>query len=88
MGADSSVVGSTGSNVNLTAFEADAADPVLLVNRLSNLVTGGRMTAANKQLIVNAVAAWTSAQSSTWRTERVRTAAYLVLASPTYQVLN
>jgi uncharacterized protein (DUF1800 family) len=88
MGADSSVAGATGTSVNLTALEADAGDPVLLVDRLSNLATGGRMTASNRQLIVTAVAAWTPSQSANWRTERVRTAAYLVLASPTYQVLN
>ena len=88
MDAEPSVPGALGTHVNLTAFEADATDAAVLVNRLSNLLTGGRLTAAAKQTIATAVAAWTPAQSSTWRTERVRTAAYLVLASPAYQVLN
>ena len=88
MSADTSIPGATGTQVNLSAFEADAADATLLVNRLANLATGGRMTSSAKSNIVTAVNAWTSAQSSSWRTERVRTAAYLVFASPAYQVLN
>lgn len=88
MGADTSIPGALGTTVNLASFEADAADANLLVTRLANLATGGRLTAASRAQIVTAVNAWTSAQSSSWRTERVKTAAYLIFASPAYQVLN
>ncbi len=88
MDANPTVPGALGTHVNLAGFEADATDPAVLVSRLSNLLTGGRLTAAARQTIASAVATWTPAQSSSWRTERVRTAAYLVLASPAYQVLN
>lgn len=88
MSADTSITGAIGTHANLSAFEADAADAARLVTRLSNLLTGGRMTASARQTVTTAVAAWTSAQSASWRTERVRTAAYLILASPTYQVIN
>ena len=88
MGPDTSVPGATGTQVNLTAFEADAATPSVLVERLANLATGGRMTSATKAAIVTAVTAWDASQSANWRTERVKAAAYLVFASPTYQVMN
>ena len=88
--ADASVPGARGTRVDVTAFEADAADPAQLVERLVALATGGRMTASSKALIVNAVNAWprSTDPGSDWRTQRVRTAAYLVFASPAYQTLN
>ncbi len=88
MGADSSIPGALGTRVSLTAFEADADNPTVLVDRLANLATGGRMTSASKQAIVNAVSVWTPQQSASWRNERVKAAAYLVFASPAYQVMN
>jgi len=88
MNPDTSIPGATGTRVTLTGFEADADNPALLVDRLANVATGGRMTSASKQAIVTAVSAWTAQQSANWRTERVRTAAYLVFASPAYQVMN
>jgi uncharacterized protein (DUF1800 family) len=88
MTVDTSIPGALGTRVSLTAFEADADNPTVLVDRLANLATGGRMTSASKQAIVAAVAAWTPQQSASWRAERVKTAAYLVFASPAYQVMN
>lgn len=88
IGIDSSVPNATGTKINLAAFEADATNPAVLVDRLSNLATAGRLSPTARQAVINAVAAWTAAESNTWRTERVRTAAYLVFAAPTYQVLN
>jgi uncharacterized protein (DUF1800 family) len=86
--ADTTIPAATGTQVVLTDFEADATDPVVLVNRMANLATGGRMTSATRSRIVTAVSAWTSAQSASWRTERVRTAAYLIFGSPAWQTLN
>ncbi|MDT7834333.1 DUF1800 domain-containing protein [Aquabacterium sp. OR-4] len=86
---ESSVPGALGTGVNLAAFRADAADATLLVERLVALATGGRLSAAAKARIVEAVNAWPTTDAGIdWRTERVRTAAYLVYASPAYQVLN
>ena len=82
------VVGGTGTQVDLAPFLADAADPARLVDRFINLATGGRMSATSRQAIVTAVSAWTPTSSAAWQLERVRTAAYLVLVSPAYQVLN
>lgn len=86
---ESSVPGALGTSVNLAAFRTDAAQPTVPVDRLAALATGGRLSAAAKARIVTAVNAWPSTDNSIdWRTERVRTAAYLVYASPAYQVLN
>ena len=89
MDPDTSVPGATGSSVDLTAFKADAGDAAKLVGRLQALATGGRASAATRAQILAAVNAWpTDDPSLDWRTERVRTAAYLVFAAPAYQVLN
>jgi uncharacterized protein (DUF1800 family) len=88
MGPDPSVPGAIGTGVITAGFEADAANATLLVDRLSNLATGGRLTAANKQSIVTAVSALTANETADWRRDRVRTAAYLIFASPSFQVLN
>ena len=47
---------------------------------------GGRITPAARQTMINAVAAWTASNSSSYLKERVKTAAYLVFASPQYQI--
>ena len=84
-----SVPGALGTRVDLSRFSADAGDAVKLVDRLVALATGGRMGAASKARIVAAVNAWPVSNDSTdWRSERVRTAAYLVFAAPAYQVLQ
>jgi hypothetical protein len=88
MWVNDSVPGATGTSVDLSAFDADAGDATRLVDRLVAVATGGRMTAASKAAIVTAVNAWTPDQSEQWRRERVKTAAYLVFASPAYQVLQ
>ena len=89
MDPDTSVPGATGSSVDLTTFKTDAGDAAKLVDRLQALATGGRASAATRAQILAAVNAWpTDDPSLDWRTERVRTAAYLVFAAPAYQVLN
>ncbi len=88
MDPGSSVPNAISTRVDLSSFEADAGDPAKLVDRLVNVATGGRMTAASKAAIVTAVNAWTPNESDQWKTERVKSAAYLVFASPAYQVLQ
>jgi hypothetical protein len=85
---DPSIPGAVGTSVDLSAFEADAEQPLVLLERLAALATGGRLTGESKGLILPAITAWDASNSNTWRTDRVRTAAYLVFASPEYQVLN
>jgi hypothetical protein len=85
---DPSIFGAVGTSVDLSAFEADADRPLVLLERLAALATGGRLTGESKGLILTAITAWDASNSDNWRRDRVRSAAYLVFASPEYQVLN
>ena len=82
IGADSSVAGSTGTQVNLSAFSSLAASPVALVDKLDSLMTHKTMTATEKAAVVTAV----NAIAASDPTGRTRMAAYLVAASPRYQI--
>jgi uncharacterized protein (DUF1800 family) len=84
-----------GTSVDLSAFEADAATPATLVNRLTDLLVEGRMTQAEKDAIATALATWTTTEdawlakespASNHRRERVKMAAYLILSSPHFMV--
>lgn len=84
---DPNIPGAVGTRVNLAAFTADAGDAEVLVDRLSKIVLGRPLGATPRAKVINAVQYWKSdTASSDWRLRRVRTAAYLVLASPDYQV--
>ena len=84
-----SVPGALGTQLDLRRFTTDAADANKLVDRLVALATGGRFSQAARSQIVAAVKAWPADDAwGDWRTERVRTAAYLVFAAPAYQVLQ
>lgn len=75
-----------GTKVDLSAFTADAADASKLVDRLSMLALGQLLPSTPRDKVISAVAWWTSSNSSNWQLNRVRAAAYLVFASPNYQV--
>jgi Protein of unknown function (DUF1800) len=78
-----------GTKVNLSAFEADVADPAKLVDRLSALALGRKLAPAPRDKVIAAVAWWTPAtDSANWKANRLKTAAYLVFGSPDYQVLR
>ena len=82
------VPGALGTRVDLSAFVADASDPGRLVDRLSLLALGAPLPTAARTVVVNAVAAYTQQNSgNSYLTNRVRQAAYLVFASPNYQVV-
>ncbi len=84
---DANVPGAIGTKVDLTAFLADAPDAAKLVDRLSMLVLGEPLPSASRTQAINAVSWWTSTTEKTnWQLNRVKAAAYLVLASPQYQV--
>jgi hypothetical protein len=74
------------TQVNLDPFLLDAPDPAKLVDRMVRVGLGGRITPAARQTMINAVAAWTPSNSASYLKERVKTAAYLVFASPQYQI--
>jgi Protein of unknown function (DUF1800) len=79
-----------GTSVNMSAFEADAATPALLVNRLADLLTEGRMPQSDRDQIITAMNAWQPADDA-WlakqtpatnhKQKRAKTAAYLMLSS-------
>lgn len=83
----SSIPNATGTAVDLSAFATDAADPAKLVDRLSLLALGQALPAAPRDKVITAVS-WFTAQNdaANWQTDRVKAAAYLVYASPNYQV--
>jgi hypothetical protein len=84
--AEASVPGAFGTAVNTLPFEADAADAPRLVDRLSVLATGAALPTATRTQIITAVEAFNASTSSTWQSERVKQAAYLVFATPAFQV--
>lgn len=77
----------TGTQVDLGAFVADADDAAKLVDRLSTLALGQALPATPRDKVIAAVSWWTAQTDATnWKTNRVKTAAYLVYGSPNYQV--
>ena len=83
------VPNAVGTKVDLSAFEADAADPAKLVDRLSALALGRKLATAPRDKVIAAVSWWTSTNdSANWKANRVKAAAFLVFGSPDYQVLR
>lgn len=84
----SDVPNALGTRVDLSAFLADADQPEVLVDRLSRLALGAPLPGAARTAVVNAVGAFTSANSgaSNVRRYRVQQAAYLIFSSPQYQI--
>jgi uncharacterized protein (DUF1800 family) len=88
------VVGATGTKIDYVSFEKDAPDTSVLVDRLDRLLTGGSLSKTAKAAVVAAVNEYTPADTwltdpgnaSSWQRERFKTAAYLLLASPHYQI--
>ncbi len=76
-----------GTKVDLSAFKADAADATKLVDRMALLALGTPLPDAPRAEVIKAVSYWTSkTDSANWQINRVKAAAYLVFASPNYQV--
>lgn len=87
--ASADVPSATGTKVNLNAFLAGAGDAGALVDRLGVLATGATLPIATRQRIVGAVEGFTAQNTGAdWQTRRVQVAAYLVYASPWYQVIR
>lgn len=79
---DATVYGATGTQLDLARYQALAADPAALADLLDRDLLGGTMPAAMRSAIVTAVNAVVATDSL----NRARTALYLVVTSPHYQV--
>jgi hypothetical protein len=79
---DASVYGATGTAISLAPYQSLAATPVALVDRLDRDLLGNTMSAGMRSAILSAVNAVPANDSL----NRTRTAAYLVVTSPQYQV--
>lgn len=80
--ADPTVFGATGTAIDLAPYQAVAADAGALADRLDQFLLGRTMSKAMRQAIVTAV----NAVPATDRVNRARTAAFLVVSAPQYQV--
>ncbi|MEN3109991.1 DUF1800 domain-containing protein [Uliginosibacterium paludis] len=79
--------GATGTQADISGWLAKADNATTLVTDIEKLLVTGGLPADIRAAIVDAVSAWpVSTTSSSWRTDRVRAAFYLILASPEYQV--
>ena len=84
---DAKVPAAIGTKVDLSAFLAEATDATKLVDRLSLLALGQALPATPRAEVIKAVSWWTASTDATnWQRNRVRAAAYLIFASPNYQV--
>jgi Protein of unknown function (DUF1800) len=79
---DATVYGSTGTTLNLAAYQAVALDAGALADRLDRNLLNGAMSAAMRSAIVTAV----NAASATDALARARAGVWLVVTSPQYQV--
>jgi uncharacterized protein (DUF1800 family) len=80
--ADSTVTGSTGTQVDLSGLAALAATPAAMVDQLDAEMTHTTLTTAEKNAIVTAI----NAVAATDTLGRARMAAYLVAISPRYLI--
>jgi hypothetical protein len=79
---DATVYGATGTSIGFASYQALAGDAGALADRLDRDLLSGTMSAGMKSAIVTAV----NAVSATDTLGRARTAAYLVVTSPQFQV--
>ena len=80
--ADANVYGSTGTQLDLSAYSAIASDTNALLDRIDRNLMAGTMSAPMRGAIASAV----SAVPATDALGRARTALYLTFSSPQYQV--
>lgn len=79
---DPALPGAVGTQLSLAAWEPMAGEPGQLVDGLGSLLLHARLPAASRLAIVRAVSAVPAANPA----QRVKTAAYLMVAGPQYQV--
>jgi uncharacterized protein (DUF1800 family) len=77
----------TGTKVDLSGFVGDAPDAARLVDRLATIAIGQPLPAGPRAEVIKAVSLFNASNDpAKWQVDRARTAAYLVFASPQYQV--
>jgi hypothetical protein len=94
LAAKTDLLGSTGTKLSYSAFETDAENIPKLVDRMDRLLTGGALGASGQAAVATALAEYSArdtwltdaSNQSTWQRERVKTAAYLIIASPHFQI--
>ena len=79
---DASVAGAIGTSLSLAAWEPLATDPALLTDRLSGLLLHQPLPAAARAAVLGAVQQVPANNPS----QRVKTAAFLLVSGPQYQV--
>lgn len=84
--AQAGVPGATGTGISTAAFEGVAGNAGALVDRLATLATGQPLPADVQRVVVDAVETITNVGNAQWKSDRVRQAAFLIFASPQYQV--
>lgn len=85
--ANSSLPEPLGTRVDLNSWLAPAEDAAGLVDSLATLVLGAPLPEPARGRVVDAVSAFNATTDrNNWQRNRVRQAAYLVLASPHYQI--
>jgi hypothetical protein len=92
--AKADLLGATGTLLSYSAFEPDAIDATKLIDRLDRLLTGSKVGASGRAAIASALNTYSAADTwltdannqSSWQRERVKTAAYLLISSPHFQV--
>jgi uncharacterized protein (DUF1800 family) len=81
--ADPTVVGSIGTSVDMSSLIA-IGDPVQMIGQINTLMFAGNMSAGLQNAILTAVLAY----PATDLLDRARTAVYLAVTSPQYQVIQ
>lgn len=81
-GADATIPNATGTKLNTQQFEALAATPAALVDKIADVLTGGQLPAAARATIVTAVNAVSASDASA----RAKMALYLAASSYFFQV--
>ena len=79
---DANVPGATGTSLSLAAWEPLAADAGALVDRLDALLLHQSLPAASRAAVLQAVQKLPPRDAA----QRVKTAAYLIVAGPQYQI--
>ncbi len=83
------IPGAIGTFVRYDAWLADAVDAARLVDRMSRLVLGQTLPEPGRTKVIEAVAQFNAKSwPDSWQQWRVRRAAWLVLASPQYQIVR
>lgn len=83
------IPGAVGTFVRTDAWLADAVDAARLVDRMSRLVLGQTLPEPGRTKVIEAVAQFNAKSwPDSWQQWRVRRAAWLVLASPQYQIVR